>query len=222
MRTMITGEAPVALPHDLFTLPEAAWAANTRVGFIKNEVDKKVVIAKERGLNRRLLDQSDLYYFRAMNKYHGSIDVGLRKEIYAAVCEALHHLGSRRPSYVQLDLFVLQLGPIQPEIEGRIDDIKEARAAVSTDVNIRSGEPCVMGTRIPVHTLQEIVRNGGARKELAVEYGLSVRQIEMAILYAELHPRRGRPAGRRGTDGLVSLGDAERIDIESLGEFPRP
>jgi uncharacterized protein (DUF433 family) len=106
------------------------------------------------------------------------------------------------------------------EIDSRIMDINAARDVVSFDPAIRNGEPCVRDTRIPVYTLEKMIRNGASKKELTAEYALSMRQIDLAVLYVELHPRKGRPTREETMTGFNNFGDVARADVESLGEFP--
>jgi uncharacterized protein (DUF433 family) len=61
------------------------------------------------------------------------------------------------------------------------------------------GEPCVRGTRIPVYVVAAIARAKGRNEAIATYPSLSLAQVELAELFAQAHPRRGRP---KTTPGL--------------------
>jgi uncharacterized protein (DUF433 family) len=216
VRTMTNRPAAVTLPPTLFTIPEAAWAVRTPEGFINKEIDNKIVLAQSRTTHARLLDRSDLSYFRAVREIRKSIEVELRKRIYIEVRKAIK--GGDLQRHLS-DVFILKLNGVLDEIDRRICDIIEARASVEWDPRIRGGAPVVVGTRIPVHTLGEMVRNGAIPSDLAEEYELSDRLVELALLYDKLHPRRGRPARGFGNN-FNDMWEHMKTEVEDLGEYP--
>ena len=102
----------------------------------------------------------------------------------------------------------------------RVADINAARNIVHRSQNICGGDPVIGGTRVPIRMLGEMVRNGASISELAKEYDLTKRQIDLALLYDKLHPQRGRPSLTPREMGFGNLGDNERLEIEELGEYP--
>jgi uncharacterized protein (DUF433 family) len=80
----------------------------------------------------------------------------------------------------------------------------ESPSVVVSDPEIRGGEPVVRGTRIPVHTLAELARQGAPRDELLEDYpSLTPETLDAALLYARMHPERDRPRTPPWTNGLV-------------------
>lgn len=78
--------------------------------------------------------------------------------------------------------------------------LDEARAMVTEDPDILGGMPVIAGTRIPVHDVAASARkNIPAERILRAYPALSPRHIELAQVYADAHPPRGRPA-RVNTD----------------------
>jgi len=83
------------------------------------------------------------------------------------------------------------------EMTERLAEATAARFAVVSDPEIRSGEPVVRGTRIPVHLLQDLVAQGATHDELLADYpSLDDQRLRLALLYAKNHPRAGRPRKR--------------------------
>jgi uncharacterized protein (DUF433 family) len=62
---------------------------------------------------------------------------------------------------------------------------------------VLAGEPVVKGTRIPARLIADLVRQGVSRAKIRGEYDLSREQIEAAILFDRVTPRRVRPPVRR-------------------------
>jgi uncharacterized protein (DUF433 family) len=104
---------------------------------------------------------------RAINEIPGTIDlgsVGVRTEI--AVSEVLECLAR----------------------------LRGARNLVVSDPEVRGGEPVVRDTRIPVHLLAEMVAQGTSPEAILAAYpALTAESLDAAVLFAQLHPRRGRP-----------------------------
>lgn len=216
MRTMTHRTAAARTQPPLFTVPEAAWAARTSETFIHKEIDNKIVIAKSGHVRTRYLDKCDLSYFVVVRDFKRLFQTELRKRIYIEVRKAIEKNNNERDLSVA---FVLRLDGVLEEINQRMEDIMKARASVNINPSVRGGMPVIGGTRIPVHVIGEMIRRGVTEMEIAEAYDLSCSQIESAVLYDQLHPRRGRPA-RDIEANMSDLGESSRIEIEELGEFP--
>jgi uncharacterized protein (DUF433 family)/Holliday junction resolvase-like predicted endonuclease len=83
------------------------------------------------------------------------------------------------------------------QIAERFLEALAAQLAVVSDADIRGGEPVVRGTRIPVYLLQDLKLQGATGEELLADYpSLDERRLQLALLYARIHPRPGRPKKR--------------------------
>jgi uncharacterized protein (DUF433 family) len=71
--------------------------------------------------------------------------------------------------------------------------LQEAEAMVASSEEILSGEPCIKGTRVPVHVVGAIARKHGVEEALATYPFLTRRQVELASVYVEAHPRKEQP-----------------------------
>lgn len=199
---------------NLFTVPEAAWAANTEDRFVNGEVDQKIVVVRSAG--KRMLAQPDILYLSAVCEVGRDIGIKLRRHIYAKLNEALTGGNCRR---VTLGFFELRLDDLLAQVDSRLADIRAARDLVISRAGVRGGDPVIRGTRIPVRMLSEMTRNGVESSEIEAEYDLSAKQVELALLYDKLHPRRGRPQIRGGDANSAEQSVDWREDIEALGEY---
>ncbi len=93
------------------------------------------------------------------------------------------------------------------DLNKEISKLEKARQMVISDPEIRGGEPVIRGTRIPVHTIAEIVEKGAQRSALHEDYRLSAEQVELALLYARAYPKRGRPPKRPWRRKPVAIPD---------------
>jgi len=113
------------------------------------------------------------------------------------------------------DLVVVDLVSVAAEVKKGLGALERAVAAVTVDAKIMGGAPCIRGTRIPAHDAAEMLANGDTPEKVLAAYPRLKREhLELARIYAEAYPRRGRPPGRaswRGAEpkasGAVKLSD---------------
>ncbi len=91
--------------------------------------------------------------------------------------------------------------------EDRHAKLAETREIVVEDPEILDGTPVFRGTRIPVFDVAASVAAGLSHERIRAAYpGLDDRMIELAAVYAEATPPRGRP--RRP---VISAPDAKLV-----------
>jgi uncharacterized protein (DUF433 family) len=79
-------------------------------------------------------------------------------------------------------------------VRTRLEELMRINTLVQVDENIRGGEPVFRGTRVPVHMIAAFLQQGVPRAEILEDYpALDEESLEVAIRYADLYPRRGRP-----------------------------
>jgi uncharacterized protein (DUF433 family) len=92
------------------------------------------------------------------------------------------------------DFLSVSLSPFVADAHARGARLSAARARVIEDPAILGGAPVVKGTRVPVHDLAASVAAGLARERILAAYpDLDGEALDLAVLYAEAHPARGRP-----------------------------
>ena len=65
---------------------------------------------------------------------------------------------------------------------------------VTISDDIMGGTPVISGTRVPVHDVAAALAAGVPAKEILEDYpSLTEDRLELAALYAEANPLRGRP-----------------------------
>jgi uncharacterized protein (DUF433 family) len=96
------------------------------------------------------------------------------------------------------EFLAIDLKPFLRRTSERLARLKEARAMVVSSPEILSGTPVIRGTRIPVYDVAASVAAGIRRDRILGAYpSLTPDQIDLAALYADAVPPRGRPRSRR-------------------------
>lgn len=91
----------------------------------------------------------------------------------------------------------VDLQPIEAAVRRGRSMLEKAKAMVVIDKNVLGGTPCFRGTRIPVHDIAAMVANGDGTAAILKAYPqLTAAQVDLAGVYAEAYPRRGRPRGK--------------------------
>lgn len=88
----------------------------------------------------------------------------------------------------------IDLAPFVRRTKDRLERLAEACTMVTSDPEILGGIPIVCGTRVPVHDVAACVAAGTPFNDILRHYpSLRADQIELAAIYAQAHPPRGRP-----------------------------
>jgi uncharacterized protein (DUF433 family) len=92
------------------------------------------------------------------------------------------------------DFLTIDLAPFLHKTAGRLARLEEARALVSVSPEVMNGTPVIGGTRVPVHDIAASVAAGMTMDRILAGYpSIDARQVELASIYAEANPVRGRP-----------------------------
>lgn len=99
-----------------------------------------------------------------------------------------------RSCEIREEFLTINLAPFLKRTGERLSRLFAARELVIKDPSILMGTPVIKGTRIPVYDVAASVSAGLPLKRIRDAYpGLSDNDIELAALYSEANPPRGRP-----------------------------
>jgi uncharacterized protein (DUF433 family) len=102
----------------------------------------------------------------------------------------------RRPDAkrVEANAVTFNVRPMEAAIRRGLSTLGKAKKMVAIDSDVLGGTPCFKGTRIPVHDIATMIANGDQKSAILKAYPqLTAEQIDLALLYADAYPRRGRP-----------------------------
>jgi uncharacterized protein (DUF433 family) len=180
------------LPADLLTAAEAAVIADVPLRSVNRAIDEHILpesLVRTDG-GRRIRAEACAYlrfYVHAADK--------LTADQRQRVIGRLAPVRGRPPPRVVVDGFLtVDFDPFIEETIARHEKLVLAREMVVEDPDTLSGLPVIRGTRIPVHDVAAALRSGQPHERIRRAYsGLTDEQIELASLYADANPPRGRP-----------------------------
>jgi len=92
---------------------------------------------------------------------------------------------------------VIQVKPVRLELDLDLKKLERAEDMIVSDSEIMRGTPVYRGTRIPVELIADMLSQGAEPEEIIKGYpALDREKVELASLYVQAFPRRGRPASR--------------------------
>lgn len=112
---------------------------------------------------------------------------------------------------VQDEFLTIDLTPFWKGVDERLVRLNAARTLISMDDEILSGTPVIKGTRVPVYDVAASVAADIPMERILSSYpSLSREQVELAALYAEANPQRGRPRQRNLPPAGVKIVSSRR------------
>lgn len=88
----------------------------------------------------------------------------------------------------------IDFAPFMERALHRLEQLREANEMVARSIDVMGGVPVIRRTRVPVHDVGASVKAGYSMERIRGAYpGLNDRQIQLAALYAEANPPKGRP-----------------------------
>jgi uncharacterized protein (DUF433 family) len=188
---------------ELLTASEAAVVAAVSLRDVNRLIDESILpdsFLGKRGGRHVLAAACSLiaFYFESAKRLTA-------EERLWAIKSAEPRLGNRTlPTLLKEDwtlrheFLTIDLGPFLRRASERLARLKEARAMVVSSPEVLGGTPVIRGTRVPVYDVAASVAAGIPRDRILAAYPtLKPDQLELAALYADAVPPRGRPRTRR-------------------------
>jgi uncharacterized protein (DUF433 family) len=92
---------------------------------------------------------------------------------------------------------LIQVKSVRLELDQDLKRLERAENMIVSDPEIMRGTPVYRGTRIPVELIADMLGQGAKPEEILEGYpALDREKVELAPLYVQAFPRRGRPASR--------------------------
>ena len=149
---------------------------------------------REGGLVQRLLSKPQLLYLVLEAKGLRSLPLATRRQVAQAV--------ERDPGIDAMlisdgSVILVQIKTARKEVETGLRRLAQSERMVHSDREIMNGTPVYRGTRIPVHAIADMLFQGATVDEILEGYpALTREKIELATMYVQAFPRRGRPSAR--------------------------
>lgn len=192
-----------------FTAAEAAFVLREPVRVVKKALDDGPVEPKlvtKPGGSVRAVGWSDLVYLFAVRSLREELTPKARNEFY----HALQRLPADHANEVRFGRLSVMLGDFQAEVQTRAKEL----TALADKVEFREdGEPLLRSTNIEVHRLAALLGGGMSPEEVCSDYpSLTCAQVSDARIYAEAHPKAGRPYPRTTFKRALKGAGLEALD----------
>ena len=180
--------------NELLTPTEAAVVANVSVRNVNRVIDEQILPKRFFHLKGGRWLKSDacayvMFYFHAAPQLTAEART---RAIRSLVKTTKLHGGTTW--VVKDDFITLNFDRFFAETVDRHAALLRARERVVEDPEILGGAPTLRGTRIPVHDIAAAAEAGASLSRLKAAYPtLDDEAIELATLWAEANPLRGRP-----------------------------
>ena len=165
---------------------EAAFVVDSDMRTVQRAVDGGVVRKRTRtvrGRRTRVLGRSELRFFGALRGHEDTLTPAGRQKLYEAV---------RRPrgGKATVGPFVVDVERVDRWIERRLAELDRIKGRVEGG---EGGEPVLRGTAVPVHVVAALADAGGVDGARRAYPSLSKADVEAAVQYARVYPKKGRP-----------------------------
>ncbi len=186
---------PTKTKPDLFTRREAAVLADVSLKTVDKAIEEKVVRVR-RYKAATLLEGDDVLAIALIGNAGLPLQKKTKREIRRWVHEIRPRISSKTEELLLGDLIVLRPGDHIRAIAKQLDRYGESRERfIESNPAVMGGDPVIVGTRLPVRAVARRIERGDSIEDLREDYPDIPREaFEAALLYAQSHPRRGRPA----------------------------
>ena len=179
---------------ETFSPAEAAYVAAVSRKTVDQAIDRGEVEpapSRRPDDSQRAVDVGTIVYFRLREQTGDLLSSEGKRRLYHML---VHRTPDDIPSMITIGAISVRTESALEPVGERLAHLRGVRYFVVSDRGVRGGEPVIRDTRIPVHTIAEMVAQGVERDRILAAYpALTAESLDAAVLYARLHPRRGRP-----------------------------
>lgn len=192
----MTAKPKPRIDEALFSRREAALLAGVPLKTVDKAIEEGVVKARRSKAAGTLLDADDVMTLAVIGRAGVVLRSQAKRKIRRWLQEAQPYGSGKGPEFQLSDVVVIRLDPAFRDAFKQLSSYREGRERfIELNPEIRRGEPVISGTRLPVRAVAERVKGGETIDDLIEDYPKTPRRaFEAALIYAQTHPRRGRPA----------------------------
>jgi uncharacterized protein (DUF433 family) len=182
---------------EVLTATETAVVAGVSVRDVNRIIDERILpetFYSTESVRSFRVDACALisFYFHAADRLTSE---ERQRTIMAASSLSLEWKGGKN-CLIQDDFLTVNLFSFLKSAHDRLARLSKARDLVVMDEDVLGGTPVIKGTRVPVYDVAASMETGISMKRILSAYpGLDEKAVELAALYAEANPQRGRRRG---------------------------
>ncbi len=188
---------PAAIHNDAYTPSQVSAITGLPLPAVHKAIEYNLIrpkLVRQGHSVQRLLSRSHALYLRMEAKGLRSLPLAERRQVARAI--------EKDPGIDALfvsegGVIVIQCKSARKDVAAGLRRLAEATRMVESDAETMRGAPVYKGTRIPVHTIVDMLSQGASVEEILEGYpALTREKVELAPMYVKAFPRRGRPVTR--------------------------
>src|SRR5277367_556451 len=180
-----------------YTPAQASAVANLSLPAVHKLIERRLIRPRRLRTGRsvqRMLSREQVLYLRLEAEGVRLLPLGARRAI-AKEIEASPEVDA--VFLTEGSAVVIQVKSVRRELDLNLGKLERAEDMIVSDSEIMRGTPIYRGTRIPVALIADMLSQGARTEEILDGYpALDREKVELAPLYVQAFPRRGRPASR--------------------------
>lgn len=172
-----------------YTVPMASVITQVPPKSINQFMDRELEFASVIGAGFRAVRQDCLLAVRLNYELSAYLKDDVRVD---AILAAMKN-PRRKSIHVPGTQIAVRIDLARSIVSSGLNKFRRSMDMVTKNPDVLNGEPCVAGTRLSVYLLSDMFRSCG-RDEVKETYpDLTDTQLDAAVTYGEMCPRRGRP-----------------------------
>jgi uncharacterized protein (DUF433 family) len=180
-----------------YTPAQASAVANLPLPAVHKLIERRLIRPRRLRTGRsiqRMLSREQVLYMRLEAEGVRLLPIAARRAI-AKKIESSPEIDS--VFLVEGTAVVIQVKSVRLELDHELERLRRVESMIISDPEIMRGSPVYRGTRIPVELIASMLSQGASAEEILAGYpALDKEKVELAPLYVQAFPRRGRPSAR--------------------------
>jgi uncharacterized protein (DUF433 family) len=180
-----------------YTPAQASAVANLPLPAVHKLIERRLIRPRRLRTGRsiqRMLSREQVLYLRLEAEGVRLLPIASRRTIAKKIEESP---GIDAVILTEGSALMIQVKTVRMELDQDLKKLERAENMVISDPEIMGGTPVYRGTRIPVQLVADMLCQGAKPEEILEGYpALDREKIELAPLYVQAFPRRGRPVSR--------------------------
>jgi uncharacterized protein (DUF433 family) len=180
-----------------YTPAQASAVANLPLPAVHKLIERRLIRPRRLRTGRsiqRMLSREQVLYLRLEAEGVRLLPIAARRTI-AKQIESSPEIET--VILTEGSALIIQVKSVRLELDQDLKRLERAENMIISDPEIMRGTPVYRGTRIPVDMIADMLSQGAKLEEILEGYpALDREKIELAPLYIQAFPRRGRPASR--------------------------
>ncbi|YCI06218.1 DUF433 domain-containing protein (plasmid) [Ensifer sp. D2-11] len=191
------------------TTAQAAFVVDAPLDTFKKVVERapiKPQLVKRGGRSIRQFGQAELVFLHAYDELKQALTPKSQSEFYEALRTSVKRGPTREITFGKQRY---DIGQHLLFVERKLKELEKLTA----QIDLSGKEPVIRGTHIEAHRIAALLDAGSTIEEVLRDYpSLKEQQVVAARVYAEAHPKAGRPYPKQTAKAAMRAADLSALD----------